>query len=184
MYFFLSFPFAASPSALAELVSGLPAPFPRAPHRVCLPVVFSPCLSWAPALPLAFSPILLRSYPPGIGGPHPGHRISAQPLPARHIFQPVPGQPGQSGLIFNPCFHLTQQMLPKALGSRVLGSPPSCGVSRWGQDEEGREGLFATDTPDPWKLLKPLSQLLTNKGQKEFPEGGGQVEWPPRSARW
>lgn len=139
MYFFLPFAFAASPSASAKLVSGLPAPFLRASHRVRLSVVFSPCLSWAPALPLA-SPVLLRSslYPPGTGSPHSGHRISAQLLPARHIFQPVPGQPGQSGLIFNPCFHLTQQMLPKALGRRVLGSPPSCGVCRWGQDEEGR----------------------------------------------
>lgn len=138
MYFFLPFPFAASPSASAELVSGLPAPFPRASQRVCPSVVFSPCLGWAPALPLALPPILLTSFPAGDGSPHPGHRLSAQPLPAGHSFQPVPGQPGQSGLIFNPCFHLTQQMLPKTLGRRVLGSPPSCGVSRWGQDEEGR----------------------------------------------
>lgn len=136
--FFLPFPFAASPSALAELVSSVPAPFPRASHSVCLSVAVSPGLGGVPAPPLAFLVILLRSYPPGIRSPRPGHRISAWRVPARHILQPVPGQPGQSGLIFNPCFHLTQQMLPKALGRRVLGSPPSCGVPRWGQDEEGR----------------------------------------------
>lgn len=54
-----------------------------------------------------------------------------------NIFQPVPGQPGQSSLIFNPYFCLTQQMLPKALRRRVLGSPPSCRVHCWGQAGEG-----------------------------------------------
>lgn len=110
------------------------------PHTVCvcpwcfLHVSVGPQLSLWPS-----HPSCLDLTPLGSGARILGTGFSAQPLPARHIFQPVPGQPGQSGLIFNPCFHLTQQMLPKALGSRVLGSPPSCGVSRWGQDEEGRE---------------------------------------------
>lgn len=82
---------------------------------VCLLVLFCPCLQ------LSLSPILLQSYPPGIGPLIPGHGISASlwALPAKHIFRPVPGQPGHSGLIFNQCFCLTRQMLPKPLGRRV-----------------------------------------------------------------
>lgn len=97
---------------------------------VCLSVCLS-CFLYEPS-----SPILLKSYPPGIRTIILGYKISA--LPAKHIVQPMPGQPGQSGLIFNHCFCLTQQMLPKALGRRVLGSPPFSGVHGWGQDGEGR----------------------------------------------
>ena len=77
---------------------------------------------------------------PGLPGARPGPAAGSLPAsgPCQpNIFQPVPGQPGQSGLIFNPYFRLTQQMLPKGLRRRVLGSPPSCGVHCWGQAGEG-----------------------------------------------
>lgn len=98
-------------------IAGLwsPCPLPSC-LAACVSAVVSPGLREGTAFPLAISPVLFRSYPPGIGSQCPGHRISAHCGPAGYILQPVPGQPGQSGLIFNPCFHLTQQMLPKALG--------------------------------------------------------------------
>lgn len=122
------------PSAAVGLGSGLPPPPP--PHTVSL------CLSSFFHVPSSPSDLLTPSRlnpTPWGWDPHPGPRISAQSLGSagQTRFRACARPARATGLIFNPCFHLAQQTLPKALGRRVLGSPSSCGVHWWGQDGEG-----------------------------------------------
>lgn len=136
---FPSFSLPCLPFSLCRAGLWAPRLLPLASHCVRLSVEFSPCpqLSLWPSHPSHF-----RSAPTPLPQDWDHSSLGPGSLPASgpcqpNIFQPVPGQPGQSGLIFNPYFRLTQQMLPKGLRRRVLGSPPSCGVHCWGQAGEG-----------------------------------------------
>lgn len=96
--FFLPFPFSACPSASVGLVSAFPAPS-LLPHTVCVSVCLCYVFSMSPDHPSCLNPT------PRYQDHHPWAQDFG--LASKHIFLPVPGQPGQSGLIFNPCFHLT-----------------------------------------------------------------------------
>lgn len=117
---FPSFSILCLPFSLCRAGLRPPCPLPLASHWVSVCHIFS----MSPVHPFCLSPTPLGLGPPSLDV---GFQPSLRALPAKHTFQPVPGQPGQSGLIFNQCFCLTQQMLPKAFGRRVLWSRPSRG---------------------------------------------------------
>lgn len=142
---FPSFSILCLPFSLCRAGLRPPCPLPLASHCVTVCHIFS----MSPAHPLCLNPTppAPRSSPGS--GPLSldiGFQPSLRALPAKHTFQPVPGQPGQSGLIFNQCFRLTQQMLPKAFGTRVLWSRPSWGSMGGGRMERESPCL-------PWTLL-------------------------------
>lgn len=110
-----------------------------------------------PSSPSAFLLVLFQSYPLGLVSLISGPRISAQlqALLAKHIFQPVPRPARAKWLnLQRLVFILLNRCCPSAWVEGSQGRPPPVGPTV-GQGAGG-EGLFAVDTPDPWKELKQL----------------------------
>ena len=114
-FIFPSFSLCCLPSASVGLVSGLPAPSLLL-HTVCLCVC--QVFSMPPALPLAFSPILLQSYPPGIGTTHPWAQDFCQPLcPASQTHFPARARPARAEwLNLQPMFSSYSTDVAQGLG--------------------------------------------------------------------
>lgn len=87
------------PGSLTRWVSPSVCPaFSLAPFDPSLPSAFSLFLFWSPPAPLGLDPSFLDpEFQPGF-----------RPCWPNTFSSLCPGQPGQSGLIFNPCFRLTQ----------------------------------------------------------------------------